>query len=657
MIFRQHDRLIIILLLIVVTLTVFWQVLGHDYILYDDPQYVFENPWIQHGLTLESFRWAFTATYEANWHPLTWMSHMLDYQIYGTQPAGHHATNLLLHVANVLILFLVLSQMTGAAFRSAFVAALFAIHPLHVESVAWIAERKDVLSAFFLMLTMWAYLRYARQPSFKKYLLVVCTFALGLMSKPMLVSLPLILLMLDWWPLERLRYGFKLVWEKTPLFAMSAASSVITYIAQQHGNTVRSLEAFPISVRAYNSIVAYSSYLLKTVLPRGLAVFYPYPQTPSFWKVGAAAVIFVCISVLAIRLARRRPYLAMGWSWYVVTLIPVIGLVQVGSQSMADRYTYVPLIGIFIAIAWGIPDLWHRKEPDIRKSAVKETRRKEKPKQRPAAKDARISNPRSRLLVVLACTLIFILAMCAHVQVGYWQDSITLLTHATAVTADNYVAHTNLGEALHRSGATDQAVEHFAEAIRINPMCPYAHTDLGIIFLEKRKPDEAIHHFAEEIKLNPGSADAHFNLGCALNEKQKYGEAIGEYLRALQIDPEFAKAYTNMGLTEAAQGRLDEAVGCFLKAVRIRPDMVEPLANLGSIYFKKGNLDEAIIWFTKALDIKPDLAAAHQSLAFVLYQKGEYAKAWKEIAMCRKYGLNPDQALVTMLSQKMPEPR
>lgn len=275
---RQPNQLIISVLLIVLTLTVFWQVLDHDYILYDDPGYVFQNPHMQHGLTMESLRWAFTATYEANWHPLTWLSHMLDYDLYGPDPAGHHATNLMFHVANVLLLFWVLSQMTGYVLRSAFVAALFAIHPLHVESVAWIAERKDVLSTFFWMLTVWAYFRYTKNPDFRKYLLVVFMFALGLMSKPMLVSLPLVLLMLDWWPLERLRFGWKLVWEKTPLFAMSAASSVITYIAQQKGNAVRSLESIPMSIRAGNSVMAYFSYLLKMVLPRGLAVIYPYRQ-------------------------------------------------------------------------------------------------------------------------------------------------------------------------------------------------------------------------------------------------------------------------------------------------------------------------------------------------------------------------------------------
>jgi len=347
----------------------------------------------------------------------------------------------------------------------------------------------------------------------------------------------------------------------------------------------------------------------------------------------------------------------MGWSWFVVTLIPVIGLAQVGFQSLADRYTYVPLIGIFIAIAWGVPDLWRQVEPDIRKSAPKETRRTKKYKREPATKNERIHDPSPRFFVCLACAVILVFAMCAYAQVAYWQDTITLLTHATNVTTGNYIAQTNLGEALHTNGATDQAVEHFNEAIRINPMCADAHNDLGIIFLEKGEIDKAIQHLAEAVKLNPSSADFHFNLGNAFKEKQRYGEATEEYLQAVQIDPELAEAYSNMGIAEASQGKLDEAVACFLNAVRIKPNMVELLTNLGSVYLNKGNFDVAITWLTKALDIEPNLASTHHSLATAFYQKGEYAKAWKEIALCRKYGLDPNPVLLKMLSQKMPEPR
>jgi tetratricopeptide (TPR) repeat protein len=542
--------------------------------------------------------------------------------------------------------------------RSAFVAALFAIHPLHVESVAWIAERKDVLSTFFWLLTLWAYVQYTKHPSIKKYVPVVFTFALGLMSKPMLVSLPLILLLLDFWPLGRLRRGWTLVWEKAPLFAMSAASSVITFIAQRHGNTVRSLEAYPMSVRIGNAYISYVSYLVKMVFPGRLAVIYPYPQSPlGIWKVVGAVLFFICISVLSIRTWRRYPYLAVGWLWYVVTLIPVIGLVQVGFQAMADRYTYVPLVGIFIIIAWGIPDLFHCERTDVGKSAVKNTLNKPKHKRQPVAPYWQMRNLRSSNLAVLACIVVLILTICAYRQVGYWRDTISLMTHATAVTTGNYIAHTNLGEALIESGDPDRAAEHFVEAIRINPMSANAHTSYGNLLLEDGKVDEAIQHFLEAVKIDSGSAYAHYNLGNALGRKQRYAEAIDEYLQAVRIDAEFAEAYDNMGIAEAARGRADTAADCFSKAARIKPDSVDILTNFGALYLNNGNFREAIPWFIKALDIKPDLATAHQSLATAFFQEGEYAKAWREIALCRNYGLEPNSGLLQMLSQKMTEPQ
>lgn len=651
----RRTHLLISLLLILVTLIVFWQVLGHDSILYDDPEYVFENPHVQHGLTFDSVKWAFTATYAANWHPLTWLSHMLDYQLYGPDPAGHHATNLLFHVANVLLLFWVLSRMTGSAWRSGFVAALFAIHPLHVESVAWIAERKDVLSTFFWILTIWAYVRYDERRTFRRYLTVLLLFALGLMSKPMLVSLPLVLLVLDFWPLSRFRLGWKLVWEKAPLAAMSVASSAITFIAQQRGEAVRSFEAFPLTMRLGNAVVAYITYLVRTVFPRGLAVLYPHPQHAlALWETIGAALILIGISVLVLRSARRHPYFAMGWSWYVITLIPVIGLVQVGVQSTADRYTYVPLIGIFIAMAWGVPDLFRVRRSKLMETEANRTAHKKNNKRQPHRVIGSLENAP---LVVSGCAVIPVLMICAYTQAGYWQDSITLFTHAASVTTGNYVVQTNLGQALARDSRLDQAMEHFSEALRINPRAVKAHTSIGLALLDKGRADEAIQHLSEAVKLNPGSADEHYNLGNAFAKKQQYNEAIEQYLIAIRIDPNLGLAYNNLGNAFAAQGESDEAVRCYRNAIRIEPRMVPAYTSLGNIYFDKHDMDEAMTWYAQALEIKPDLPEVHNNLAGALYYKGEYAKAWQEIMLCRRYGGNPSPALLQMLSEKMPAPR
>jgi tetratricopeptide (TPR) repeat protein len=650
--------MLISLLLILVTLIVFWQVLGHESVTYDDPEYVFDNPNVQHGLTLDGVKWAFTATYAANWHPLTWLSHMLDYQLYGVSPAGHHATNLLFHLANVLLLFFVLRRMTGAVWRSAFVAALFAIHPLHVESVAWIAERKDVLSTFFWMITMWAYVWYSRAPNLKRYLAVVPLFALGLMSKPMLVSLPLVLLLLDFWPLARLHLGRRLIWEKAPLAAMSMASSAITLIAQNRGGAVHSLEAYPLAVRLENAVVAYVTYLVKMIFPRGLAVLYPHPQhSLPVWETLGAALILISISALAIRTARRHPYFALGWSWYVTTLIPVIGIVQVGVQGIADRYTYVPLIGIFMAIAWGVPNLLHVREHDRPESQDEEAKRRRKEKRRPAAPPPRSGNPAEAVLVVSGCAVVFMMTICAYIQAAYWQDSITLFTHATAVTTGNYIIHSNLGQVLVKQGKLDEAIEHYAEAIRINPRTVKAHTNMGNALLDLGREDEAIQHLSQAVRLDPDFADAHYNLGNGLARKQKYKEAIEEYRIAVRINPKLAETYNNMGNAFAALGETDEALRCYLKAIQIEPRIVQAYVSLGNIEFDKNSMDEAISWYAKALEIKPDLPKVHNDLAGALYYKGGYAKAWQEIMLCRRYGGNPSPALLQMLSEKMPVPR
>ena len=500
---RTQPHLLISLLLIAATLVVFWQVTGHGLLAYDDDVYITDNLCVQDGLTRDAIQWAFVTRLNANWHPLTWISHMVDYELYELDPLGHHLTSLLLHMANVVFLFLVLRRMTKSLWKSGFVAALFAIHPLHVESVAWVSERKDVLSTLFWIFTMWAYIRYTERPILSRQLLVVAVFALGLMAKPMLVTLPFVLLLLDYWPLRRLKQAgakardlalsaFDLVWEKIPLFALAVASSIVTYQAQQTGGTVAAFDKLPFSVRAANALVAYVGYIGKMIWPRGLCALYPHREggLPE-WQVIGAGLLLVCVTVFVILMGRRRPYLAVGWLWYVGTLVPVIGLVQVGEQAMADRYTYVPLIGLFIMIAWGIPDVLGRGDAETRRRG-----------------DVAVPAEGFRDRVVLpavAAAVIGAFMVCSWIQVGYWQDDLSLFRHATEVTKDNYIAHANVGTALASRGRTEQASEEFREAIRIQPDAPKPHYNLAVMLYQMGEYSEAWKelHLCEEYGLAP----------------------------------------------------------------------------------------------------------------------------------------------------------
>jgi Tfp pilus assembly protein PilF len=527
----ERQRLLPVgLFLVVLIAGAFWQVTGHGFVNFDDDKYVTENPHVQAGLTRNGLAWAFTTTRASNWHPVTWISLMADSQLYGPNAYGFHTTNLLLHIASALMLFLFLNRVTGSLWRSAFVAAIFGIHPLHVESVAWVAERKDVLSTLFWMLTMWAYLHYTQSPKPTRYLLVVLAFVLGLMAKPMLVTLPFVLLLLDRWPLERLDQGNgrehdhtrpwrKLVWEKVPLLALAAVSSIVTYVVQQRSGAVGSLEVYPLGVRIANALVAYVNYVAKMLWPAHLAVFYPHPGTSlPIWQVAGSGLVLVWITLLAIR-ARRRPYLAVGWLWYVLTLVPVIGLVQVGGQAMADRYTYIPLIGLFIIIAWGVPELLALWTTEAR---------------------------RRTLLAASAGIVIAALAVCTYLQVGYWRDSVTLFDHAVKVTRRNAVAHNNLGVALVERGELGKAVAHYREALRIKPRYVEAHCNLAIAAIKQGRLDEAIAHCWEALRIRPGDADAHNNLGVALAKQGKLHEALAHFSEALRLDPDKKSARANL---------------------------------------------------------------------------------------------------------------
>ena len=625
------------LALIAANLIVFASVWHHDFVNYDDDQYVTTNPVVARGLTWHGVSWAFTTGYAVNWHPLTWLSHMLDVQLYGLDPGPHHLTNLLLHIASTLLLFGLLHRMTGALGRSAFVAGLFAVHPLHVESVAWVAERKDVLSTLFWMLTLWAYVEYVRRPAasrsaVRRYSLVLLFFALGLMAKPMLVTLPFVLLLLDFWPLGRVRMGpnpaggwalsreewartVRLAWEKLPLLALAAVSSVVTFfIHYRRGGDVISLGRVPLNLRVANALVSYVAYIGKMFWPARLAVFYPYPHSvPGLWIAGALLAL-VAISVAVIRAGPRRPYLLVGWLWYLGTLVPVIGLIQVGDQAMADRYTYVPLIGLFIMVAWGVPDLLARWPLRL----------------------SRIALPSAAVLVILAC------AISARGQLQYWQDSTTLWTHALAVTTGNNIAHNNLGIVLADQGRLDEAIDHYLEALRIKPDYADAHNDLGVALADEGKLDEAIAHYSEALRIKPDYADAHNNLGVALADQGKPDQAIAQYTDALRISPDSAKAHNNLGAALAGQGKLDEAIAQYSEALSVNPGYAEAHNNWAAVLISQGKLDQAIAQCSEALRINPDYADAQNNWGVALANQGKLDEAIEHFREALR--IQPDNA-------------
>jgi tetratricopeptide (TPR) repeat protein len=595
--------------LVAITFAVFGQTLRHEFVNYDDGMYVYENPVVTRGLTLKGIEWVFTHIVLSNWHPVTMMSHMLDCQLYGLNAGGHHLTNVLLHTGSVLLLFLVLRRLTGFLWRSAFVTAVFAIHPLHVESVAWVAERKDVLSGLFFLLTVWAYARYVEKQSRVEgrassagggslaldprrwtldYCLVLLFFALGLMSKPMVVTLPFVLLLLDYWPLNRLsgftpKVLFRLVAEKIPLLALSGAACVATMVAQKE-----IIMPEPVALRIGNAVVSYVIYLRQMVWPTGLAVLYPYPRALPGWEIALTAGLLAAISAGVFLGRQRRPYLLMGWLWYLGMLVPAIGLVQSGLRAHADRYTYQPQIGLYFALTWWVADLsvgWrHRREV-----------------------------LGAGCLIILAA-LIF----SACTQTMYWRNSESLWTHTLACTSDNDVAHNDLGYALFQKGRMDEAILHFQTALRIKPDYALACYNLGNALLQKGRRDEAMIRFQEALQIKPDYAEAHDNLGNLLLQNGRVDEAMVHYQKALQIKPDSAEAHNNLGNALFQKGRVDEAIAQCLAALQIKPDYADAHDNLGNLLLQKGNADEAIAQFKQALEIKPGFPEALNNLAWVL---------------------------------------
>jgi tetratricopeptide (TPR) repeat protein len=631
-----HQVLWIYVCLFLATFAVYAQVRHFDFVNFDDPEYVARNPHVRTGLTPANVAWAFTSTEAANWFPLTRLSHMLDCQMFGLRSGWHHLTNVLLHAVAALLLFAFLNRSTGRRWPSALVAFLFALHPLHVESVAWVAERKDSLSALCWSLGLWSYVRYVERPTRGRHLLVVLALGLGLMAKPMIVTLPIVLLLVDVWPLGRATVWSwsrisPLLREKIPLFAMSAVVACVTYLVQQSGGAVQSIDAFPLGLRIENALVSYTVYVVKMFWPTRLAVFYPYPQDVPVWQVAVSALAIAAVSTVAYRAVRRFPYLAVGWLWYLITLAPVIGLVQIGAQARADRYTYIPMIGLTIVLAWGAADLFDRV-------------------------------PRVKLAgIVLAAVTCAGCVALTWVQTGYWRDSRTLFQHALDATDGNYLAEHNLGVALAEEPADlDQAVAHFQAALRIRPDYVRAHTDLGsaLARLPGRLP-EAMAEFQTALAISPDLAIPHNNFGNALSQAGRWSEAIHEYQTALRIDPEYADARHNLAGAEynlglmlaKAGGRESEAIAHLEAAVRLRPDYAEAHNNLGVLLAQEpGGVDEAITHFQAALQIDPEYADAHVNLGVALSQMpGRVSEAIAHLEAAER--IHPDAAVGRMVEE------
>jgi len=636
--------------LALVTLAVYWQVHSFEFISFDDDIYVYENEHVKNGITPGNLLWALNpvnaeGTY---WHPLSWLSHMLDVELFGLNPGGHHLVNLLFHILNVFLLFLAMFLMTGAAWKSAFVAALFALHPINVDSVAWIAERKNLLSTTFWMLTMLAYIRYARKPTIARYLIVFLTLALGLLAKPMLVTLPCVLLLLDYWPMGRMRFGqslpigsetkfhsnrlSRLMMEKVPLIVLSLIITGIFAYSLQHNRQLINLTNSPLSLRLENALVSYITYLWKLIWPAKLAVFYPYPKEIPFWKTLGAAMLLLTISIPMMTRIKTNPYFSIGWFWYLGTLVPAIGLIQGGLMpALADRWAYVPAIGIFIIIAWSGSELFKWACFD------------------------------RKTLIALGAAIFCVIGILAHRQTGHWRNNQTLFQHALAVTSGNHMAHINLGIDYTQNNKLEKALHHFQEAIRIQPdmaeahynmgnalfetgrieeaLTSYqhaiqlypdyaqAHFNLGIGYEKVKRNDEAIPHYLETIRIHPGHAKANYHLALLLSRAGRHGEALAYYLKALEINPEDPNIHYNCANTHNALGKTDQAVAHLRQAIAMEPGHEKALNNIAVILLSRGQAADAIPYFIKAMQINPQYSSVHYNLGIAYFKTGNKSGA------------------------------
>ena len=617
--FRQRSMWVAAILLLLATLIVYFPVTGHQFVDLDDDVYVTHNPRIQQGLTWANVVWALTALEAGFWHPLTWWSHMLDCELFGLNPAGHHFMSLLLHTTNVLLLFWLLQQWTGALWRSFFVAALFALHPLNVESVAWVAERKNVLSTLFWLLTLGAYVYYVKKPHWKRYLPVFVLFVLGLMAKPMLVTLPCVLLLLDYWPLGRLgsswsefrQRGSKLLLEKAPLLAPAVAAGILTIHAQHQLGALPSLQQLSLDARLSNALTSFVAYLGKMVWPTDLAVFYPHPEASlPLGQTVLAILVMSTLSVLVLWGTRSYPYLLVGWLWYLGTLFPVSGLIQVGRHAMADRYMYVPLIGLFILSVWGCTQWLDR------------------------------SQFRKGLGIGASLFLLVGLSMSTRLQLAHWQNGITLFEHAIRSTENNYLAHNNLGTAFLEAGEIDKGMEQLSIALEIKPESPEVLYNLGLALKQKGHLDGAARYFAEALDTSPNLADAHNNLGIIRMAQGDGEKAMQHFSKALEIDPQLFAAHNNLGAALDLKGRSEEAIAHYQRALQLAPSSYLIHNNLGKMFMETGDLDKAARHFSKVIEIEPRFGDAHFHLAVVRTDQGKIEKAIASFRQALK--LNPN---------------
>jgi Flp pilus assembly protein TadD len=603
----MRKRLSVCFLLTAITLFTYWPVQNHDFINFDDDLYITGNYQVKAGLTVNGLIWAFDFNEKGYWQPLAWISHMLDVELFGLNPAGHHLTNLWIHMANALLLFWFFYRTTGRLHRSAFIAFLFALHPLNVDSVAWAAERKNLLSSFFWMVSLLFYVRYAESPTVKRYLLTLLVFVMGLMVKPMLVTLPFVLLLLDYWPLKRLGlihwqkppYGkpegeaiperqvsvLQLVMEKLPFLAFSGVSIWVSIVSTQQMGIVVAADTVPMTLRIANALVSYLNYLAKMVWPHNMAIFYPFPKILPLWQVAGSAILLIAVTALFLLRSNHKPYLSIGWLWYLGTLVPVIGIVQAGVwPSMADRWVYVPMIGIFMIIAWGIPEMiskWRLKIP---------------------------------VLAVLGITVLACCVVLVRLQLQYWQNSRVLFQHALEVTKESYTAHNNFGSALLWEGQSNAALHHFKAALKLNPQLTKIHNNIGHALVKLGRVDEAVDRYFESLKLNPLEPETHSSLAVALIEQGRIAEAISHLQTAVRIEPNFADAYVNLGAAYRKQGNSKMAARYYLQAIRLQPDLPEAYNNLGLLLMNEGKLKAGASYFRKALEIKPDYAVARDNL-------------------------------------------
>jgi len=596
---QKHVRLIIYLGLIAATFVAYEPMRHNGFVSYDDARYITENPDVRAGITWQSLSRAFTQPHYYMWHPLTTITNMLDCQLFGLNPFWHHFVSLLIHIANALLLFWILAEMTGAIWASAFAAAVFALHPIQVESVAWAAERKTMLSGLFWLLTMLAYIWYTKRPRTGRYIVVFLVYGLCIMTKPTVVTLPLALLLLDYWPLGRLNLGSRpagktvpvgrLLIEKVPLLVLSAILGVATFIAQRSGGAVVPLENVSLDYRISNMFISYISYIGKMIWSSGLAVFYPLPRADfSNTTVVICTLLFVLISVLSIYIGRRRKYAAFGWLWYVGTLVPVIGLVQSGAQAMANRYMYIPMLGLLIIATW-------------------------------AGKDLIANRPRWRIVAaVSAGVVLFTAIILTRMQVRHWQNSMALFEHALKVTENNSIAENSYGCALFDEGRVTEAIQHLSNAVRISPTYSEARKNLGKVFLRQGKLNEAIACFNELIKRRKESAEVYYNLAVASGMQEKYDDAIKYYAKTLDLDPKYPDAHRRMGTALLAAGRTKEAIAQLNEAVRINPDRAEVHVNLGTAHTQLGQYEQAIQNWLRAVQLDANNADTLNNLAWLL---------------------------------------